>query len=155
MSSINKCIFSGRICSEVECRRTQDGTAVVNYRLAIDRRFKRDGQPSADFVPVVVWGNNAEFAAKYFRKGMRVELVARVQTRDYTTNDGRKVYVTEFVAEEQGFGEPKSDGAGEQKQTTPAYGSPYVPQYNDADVPPVTPTVGGFEEMAVDDDLPF
>jgi single-strand DNA-binding protein len=155
MGSLNKCIFSGRICSEVETRRTSDGTAVTNYRLAVDRRFKREGTPTADFINIVTWGNNAEFAAKYFRKGMRVELVCRVQTRDYTTNDGRKVYVTEFVADEQGFGEPKSDGAGEQKQTTPAYGSPYVPQYNDADIPPVTPTVGGFEEMAADDDLPF
>ncbi len=150
MSSINKCIFSGRICSEVECRRTQDGTAVVNYRLAVDRRFKRDGQPSADFIPVVVWGNNAEFAAKYFRKGMRIELVAHVQTRDYTNHEGRKIYVTEFVADEQGFGEPKQDGEG-----APKYGTPYVPQHSDADIPPVTPTVGGFEEMSVNDDLPF
>jgi single-strand DNA-binding protein len=151
MSSINKCIFSGRICSEVECRRTQDGTAVVNYRLAVDRRFKRAGQPSADFIPVVVWGNNAEFAAKYFRKGMRIELVAHVQTRDYTNSEGRKIYVTEFVADEQGFGEPKAEAG----DNAPKYGMPYVPQYSDADVPPVTPTVGGFEEMAVDDDLPF
>lgn len=154
MSSINKCIFSGRICSEVECRRTSDGTAVVNYRLAVDRRYKREGQPSADFIPVVVWGNNAEFAAKYFRKGMRIELVARVQTRDYTTNDGRKVYVTEFIADEQGFGEPKAE-AGEGKAAAPAYGTPYVPAPADSDIPPVTPTVGGFEEMSADDDLPF
>lgn len=151
MSSINKCIFSGRICSEVECRRTSDGTAVVNYRLAVDRRFKRDGQPSADFIPVVVWGNNAEFAAKYFRKGMRIELVAHVQTRDYTNSEGRKIYVTEFVADEQGFGEPKAEAG----DNAPKYGTPYVPQHSDADIPPVTPTVGGFEEMAVDDDLPF
>lgn len=151
MSSINKCIFSGRICSEVECRRTQDGTAVVNYRLAVDRRYKRDGRPSADFIPVVVWGNNAEFAAKYFRKGMRIELVAHVQTRDYTNHEGRKIYVTEFVADEQGFGEPKAEAG----DNAPKYGTPYVPTPADSDIPPVTPVVGGFEEISADDDLPF
>lgn len=154
MGSLNKCIFSGRICSEVETRRTQDGTAVTNYRLAVDRRFKREGTPTADFINIVTWGNNAEFASRYFRKGMRVELVCRVQTRDYTTNDGRKVYVTEFVADEQGFGEPKAEAG----DNAPKYAAPYVPEQpapSDRDLPPVTPTFGSFEEVSADDDLPF
>lgn len=154
MGSLNKCIFSGRICSEVETRRTSDGTAVTNYRLAVDRRFKREGTPTADFINIVTWGNNAEFASKYFRKGMRVELVCRVQTRDYTNSEGRKIYVTEFVADEQGFGEPKAEAG----DNAPKYAAPYVPEQpapSDRDLPPVTPTFGAFEEMAADDDLPF
>lgn len=150
---MNKCQLIGRLCSEVEKRTTADGTPVVTYRLAVDRRIKREGAQNADFLPCVVWGKGAEFASSYFRKGMKVAVSGRIQTRDYTNSEGRKIYVTEIVVEEQEFCEPKQDGA--QKPSAPAYGSPYVPQYTDADIPPVTPTVGGFEEMAADDDLPF
>lgn len=148
---MNKCQLIGRICSDVEKRTTQDGTAVVTYRLAVDRRVKREGQQNADFLSCVVWGKGAEFAANYFVKGMKVAVCGRIQTRDYTNSEGRKIYVTEIVVEDQEFCEKKADTA----DAAPKYAAPYVPQYTDADVPPVTPTVGSFEDISADDDLPF
>ena len=148
---MNKCQLVGRICSDVESRTTPDGTAVVTYRLAVDRRVKREGQQNADFLSCVVWGKGAEFAAKYFRKGMKIAVCGRIQTRDYTNREGRKIYVTEIVVEEQEFCEPKQESA----QNQGAYGSPYVPQYKDEDIPPVTPTFGGFEELGASEELPF
>ena len=74
---------------------------------AVDRRYKREGEPSADFINFVAYGTAAEFAEKYFKKGTKLLVTARCQTRTYTNNEGKKVYVTEFIVEEQEFTESK------------------------------------------------
>lgn len=106
---MNKCIFMGRLTRDPEIRYTQGEkpVPVVNYTLAVDRRFKREGEPSADFINFVAYSTAAEFAEKYFKKGTKLVVTARCQTRSYTNNEGKKVYVTEFIVEDQEFAESK------------------------------------------------
>ena len=82
--------------------------AISRYTLAVDRRFKRDGDQNADFIPCVSFGKGGEFAEKYFRKGTKIAVVGRIQTGSYTNSKGDKVYTTEVVVEEQEFAESKA-----------------------------------------------
>ena len=106
---MNKVILMGRLTRDPEVRYSggDNATAVARYSLAVDRRFKRDNEPSADFINCVGFGKTAEFAEKYFRKGMRICVVGRIQTGSYTNRDGQKVYTTDVVVEEQEFAESK------------------------------------------------
>ena len=108
---MNKAILVGRLTRDPEVRYSQgdNATAVARYTLAVDRRFKRDGEPTADFIPCVVFGRSAEFAEKYFRQGMRVSISGRIQTGSYTNKDGVKVYTTEVIVEEQEFAESRAE----------------------------------------------
>ena len=107
---MNKVVLVGRLTRDPEVRYSQgdSATAVARYTVAVDRRFKRDGEPTADFIPCVVFGRSAEFAEKYFRQGMRISVSGRIQTGSYTNRDGQKVYTTEVVVEEQEFAESKA-----------------------------------------------
>lgn len=105
---MNKVILIGRIASEVETRRTATGKAVSSYRIAVDRRFKKDGQPDADFLSCVAFGNNGEFAEKYLNKGMKIAVEGSIQTRSYEGKDGKKVYVTEIIVDNHEFCEKKN-----------------------------------------------
>lgn len=107
---MNKAILVGRLSRDPEVRYSQgqNATAVARFTMAVDRRWKREGDPSADFIPCVVFGKSAEFVEKYFRKGMRVSVSGRIQTGSYTNKDGQKVYTTEVVVEEQEFAESKA-----------------------------------------------
>ena len=98
---MNKVILMGRLTRDPEVRYSQgdSATAVARYTVAVDRRFKRDGEPTADFIPCVVFGRSAEFAEKYFRQGMRISVSGRIQTGSYTNKDGVRVYTTEVRAE--------------------------------------------------------
>ena len=89
--------------------------AGCGYKLHIGgwQRYKREGEPSADFINFVAYGAAAEFAEKYFKKGTKLVVVARCQTRTYTNNEGKKVYVTEFIVEDQEFAESKRAAGGE------------------------------------------
>lgn len=99
---MNKVILMRRLTRDPEVRYSggDNATAVARYSLAVDRRFKRDNEPSADFINCVGFGKTAEFAEKYFRKGMRICVVGRIQTGSYTNRDGQKVYTTDVVVEE-------------------------------------------------------
>lgn len=104
---MNKVILSGRLTKDVEFKAT--GTvAVARYTLAVDRKFKKEGQPDADFIRCVVFGRSAEFADKYFSKGMKVAVSGRIQTGSYTAQDGSKRYTTDIMVEEQEFAENKA-----------------------------------------------
>ena len=122
---MNKVVLVGRLTKDPEVRYSQGDNAntVANYTVAVDRRFKskREGEPTADFINCVVWGRDAEFAEKYFTKGMRVALSGRIQTRNYTNKEGVKVYVTEVIVEEQEFAQSKGEnmGTGSFEQPTP------------------------------------
>ena len=108
---MNKAVLVGRLTRDPEVRYSQgdNTTAVARYTVAVDRRFKRDGEPTADFIPCVVFGRSAEFAEKYFRQGMRVSVSGRIQTGSYTNKDGMKVYTTEVIVEEQEFAESRAE----------------------------------------------
>ena len=107
---MNKVILMGRLTRDPEVRYSQgaNATAVARYSLAVDRRFKRDGEPTADFINCVAFGRTAEFAEKYFRQGLIVVVTGRIQTGSYTNKDGVKVYTTDVVIEEQEFAESKA-----------------------------------------------
>lgn len=143
---MNKCILIGRLCTDVEARTTTSGTTVASYRLAVDRRFKKEGQPEADFLNCVAFGNNGEFASKYLRKGIKVAVEGSIQTRSYDDKDGKKVYVTEIIVDQHEFCEKKADSNGATPNTAH---STYVPDAYK------TPQTQGFADMGNDDDLPF
>ena len=107
---MNKVVLVGRLTRDPEVRYSQgdNATAVARYTLAVDRRFRRDGEPTADFIPCVIFGRSAEFAEKYFHQGMRVSISGRIQTGSYTNREGQKGYTTEVVGEEQEFAESKA-----------------------------------------------
>lgn len=119
---MNKIILMGRLTRDPEVRYSSgdNATAIARYTLAVDRRFHREGDPSADFIPCIVFGKGAEFAEKYFRKGIKIALTGRITTGKYTNKEGQTVYTTEVVVEEQEFAESKA--ASERSET--AYGSP-------------------------------
>ena len=108
---MNKWIGVGRIVRDPEVRYTQgeNATAIARYTVAVDRRFKRDGEPTADFINCVAFGKTGEFAEKYFTKGMRVAISGRLTTNSYTNKDGVKVYTTEVTVEEHEFAQSKSE----------------------------------------------
>lgn len=108
---MNKVILMGRLTRDPEVRYSQgEGSlAIARYTIAVDRRFKRDGdQQTADFISCVSFGKTAEFAEKYYRQGTKVLVTGRIQTGSYTNKDGQKVYTTEVVVEEQEFAESKA-----------------------------------------------
>ena len=107
---MNKVILMGRLTRDPEVRYSagENSLAIARYTLAVDRRFKRDGEATADFISCVVFGKQAEFAEKYFRQGIRIVVSGRIQTGSYTNRDGVKVYTTEDVVEEQEFAESKA-----------------------------------------------
>lgn len=104
---MNTVILMGRLTKAPEVRESQSGTKFGVYTLAVDRWFKREGEPDADFINCVVFGKGAEFAEKYLGKGQRVAIVGRIQTRSYTNKYGAKVYTTEVVVENQEFADSK------------------------------------------------
>lgn len=115
---MNKTILIGRLTDEPTVNYTQGENlvAIARYRLAVNRKFHREGEPEADFINCVAFGKQGEFAEKYLHKGMKIAVSGRIQTGSYTNKDGAKVYTTDVVAEEHEFCESKSSGTG----TTPA-----------------------------------
>lgn len=107
---MNKVILMGRLTRDVEVRYSagENATAVARYTLAVDRRFRRDGEATADFINCVAFGRAAEFAEKYYRQGLKIVVSGRIQTGSYTNRDGQKIYTTDVVIEEQEFAESKS-----------------------------------------------
>lgn len=108
---MNKVILLGRLTKDPEVRYTQSENmlAIARYTLAVDRRFKKEGQPSADFINCVAFGKSAEFAEKYMTKGRLFGVIGKIQTRNYENDKKEKVYVTEVVVEEQYFADSKKD----------------------------------------------
>ena len=110
---MNKVILMGRLTRDPEVRYSagENALAIARYTLAVDRRFRRDGEASADFIQCVSFGRTAEFAEKYFRQGLKIAVTGRIQTGSYTNRDGQKVYTTDGVVEEQEFAESKAASA--------------------------------------------
>ena len=118
---MNKVILMGRLTRDPEVRYAQNSnTAVCRYSLAVDRRFKRDGEPDADFFNCTVFGKGAEFAEKYFKQGTKVLVTGRIQNDNYTNKDGQKVYSVQIIVEEQEFAESKNRSSGSGNLQEPA-----------------------------------
>ena len=107
---MNKVILIGRLTRDPEVRYSagENTTAIARYTLAVDRKYKQEGQQNADFIQCIAFGKSAEFAEKYFRKGMKIAITGRIQTGSYTNKEGQKVYTTDVVIEEQEFAESKN-----------------------------------------------
>lgn len=118
---MNKWVGIGRLTQGVDMNYKGD-LAIARYTLAVDRKFKKEGQPDADFIRCVVFGRSAEFADKYFSKGMKVAVSGRIQTGSYTAQDGSTRYTTDIVVEEQEFAEKKPQtGAQSVKRATDGF----------------------------------
>jgi len=101
---MNKVVLIGRLTKDPELKFTLGtGTAVTTFTIAVNRRFKREGQPEADFIPVVVWGKQAESTANYMRKGKLLSVAGRIETRFYEAKEGGRRYVTEVLADDVSF----------------------------------------------------
>ena len=107
---MNKVVLMGRLTRDPEVRYSQgeNALAIARYTLAVDRRFKRDGEQTADFIRCVAFGKQADFAEKWMEKGTKICICGRIQTGSYTNKDGNKVYTTDVVVEEQEFAESKA-----------------------------------------------
>ncbi|HIX58161.1 MAG TPA: single-stranded DNA-binding protein [Candidatus Blautia gallistercoris] len=153
---MNKVILMGRLTRDPEVRYSagENALAIARYTLAVDRRFRRDGEATADFINCVSFGRTAEFAEKYFHQGIRIVVSGRIQTGSYTNRDGVKVYTTEVVVEEQEFAESKSASdsyAASHRNTSAQPGAmPSMPA-------PETASVDGFMNIpdGIDEELPF
>lgn len=146
---MNKVILMGRLTKDPEVRYSQgeQATAIARYTLAVDRRFRRDGdQQTADFIGCVAFGRLGEFAEKYLRKGTKVVVTGRIQTGSYTNKDGQRVYTTDVVVEECEFAESKNASGGGNSGFTPT------------DRPSPSSAAGdGFMNIpdGIDEELPF
>ena len=107
---MNNVCLVGRLTRDPETRITPNGLAVTRFSVAVDRRFKRDGEQTADFINCVSFGKTAEFIEKYFSKGQRIGLTGRIQTGSYTNKEGKKIYTTDVIAENVEFVESKKAG---------------------------------------------
>ena len=149
---LNKIFIMGRLTRDPELRRTQSGTAVTSFTLAVDRDFKsQSGEEETDFIDVVAWRSTAEFAAKYFTKGRMAIVEGRLQIRPWTDKEGNSRRSAEVVADNIYFGDSKRDSAGDMGgYSAPAYTAP-AGGYS---APVGGPS--GFAEIDEEDgDLPF
>lgn len=141
---MNKVILMGRLTRDPEVRYTQgdNASAVARFSLAVDRRFKKDGEQTADFINCVAFGKTGEFIEKYGRKGTKFVVEGRIQTGSYTNKDGQKVYTTDVVVEQVEFAESKSSADGNTTNNTANSNAPTDTSF--MDVPD-----------SIDEELPF
>lgn len=148
---MNKVILMGRLARDPEVRYSQGSQplAVARFSLAVNRRFKREGEPDADFITCVAFGKNGEFVERYFKKGQMVSVVGRLQVRSWDDKDGTKRWSTEVIVEENYFAESKSSFEGREGRSDTMSNKPASakPSTNEGFYP--------IDESLEDDDLPF
>ena len=147
---MNRVILMGRLTRDPEVRYSQGATstAIARYTLAVDRRFKKEGEATADFISCVAFGKGGEFAEKYLRQGTKIVVTGRIQTGSYTNREGQKVYTTEVVVEDQEFAESK---AASQNNSQTSAGNRQQPP------PPMPTDKDEFMQIpdGIDEELPF
>ena len=123
---MNNVVLMGRLTRDPDVTYTAGDTslAIARYTLAVDRRFKRDGEPTADFIRCVAFGKGGEFAERYFRQGTKIAIAGRIQTGSYKNKNGDTVYTTDVVVESQEFAESKKNGGGDGSSQEAAGGVP-------------------------------
>lgn len=139
---MNKVILIGRLAKDPDIRMGTNNTTIARYTLAINRKYHKNNEPTADFIGCVALGKNGEFAEKYLHQGIKIAVIGRIQTGSYTNRDGKKVYTTDILIEEQEFVESKKNQSEEQSQPP---------------VPSLEQDTSGFMDMPsiMDDELPF
>lgn len=116
--ALNKSIIMGRITHDLEVRQTPSGTAVLQFTVAVDRNYSKDGgEKQTDFINCVAWRQTAEFIGRYFGKGRMIAVDGRLQTRTYEDKNGTKHYITELIVENANFTGEKSDGGNYQNNS--------------------------------------
>lgn len=130
---MNHFVAMGRLTADPEVRYTSatEPVCIARYTLAVDRRIKKDGQPTADFIRCVAIGKSGQFAEKYLKKGIKIAITAEIRTGSYDDKDGKKIYTTEALVEHHEFCESKKDAA------------------------PIDGVPAGFQTLDEDDDIPF
>ena len=151
---MNKVILIGRLTRDPEVRYSQgeNSSVIARFTLAVDRRFRRQGEEAtADFIGCVAFGRTAEFAEKYLKQGTKVAAVGRIQTGSYTNKDGQRVYTTDVVVEELEFAESKNASGNN--------GGSYNNEYQSQPMSRPTPSqaADGFMNIpdGIDEELPF
>ncbi len=172
---LNRVILMGRLVSDPELKTTASGISVTSFRIAVDRNYVKQGEErKADFIDIVCWRQQAEFVCRYFGKGAMIAVDGQLQSRTYQAKDGTNRYVTEVVAENVSFTGERRDNSGfggqsyggQKSYGSQSYGSqqPYgaAPQqsYQQQPAQPAQPSYqsgsnADFQEMPLDDDLPF
>ena len=150
---MNKAILMGRLTRDPEMRYSQgeNSTAVARFTLAVDRRFRRsEGGQDADFIGCVTFGKTAEFVEKYFKQGMKMAAVGRIQTGSYTNKEGQKVYTTDVILEEVEFAESKNASSGSSDYRKSGGNNDFKPE-------PSSAMGDGFMNIpdGIDEELPF
>lgn len=170
--ALNKAIIMGRITHDLEVRQTPSGTAVLQFTVAVDRNYSKDGgEKQTDFISCVAWRQTAEFIGRYFYKGRMIAVDGRLQSRTYEDKNGVKHYLTELIVENANFTGEKSDGGNYQNSSFNQQNcGGFVNQYQQAQQIQQTPqqtnngfngdaqTVGDlseFEDVLNDDGVPF
>lgn len=122
---LNRVVIIGRLTRDPELRYTPNGTASCTFTLAVERNFKNsNGEREADFIPIVTWRQLAENCANYLRKGRLTAVEGRIQTRSYENNEGRRVYVTEVIADNVRFLESAKNEDRQQQNDDYSDGTP-------------------------------
>lgn len=145
---MNRVALIGRLTKDPELRKTQSGTSVCSFNLAVNRKVQQQGQPDADFISCVAWNKTAELMEQYLHKGSLVGVEGRIQTRSYDNQQGQRVYVTEVFTESIQFLESKNSTSGNDQPDT-GYQEPQQSNNNTTGYDPN-------ETLNIDsDDLPF
>lgn len=163
---LNRVILMGRLVSDPELKTTSSGISVTSFRIAVDRSYVKAGaERQTDFFDIVCWRSTAEFVCRYFFKGSLIALEGQLQSRTYQAKDGSNRYVVEVVADNVSFTGERREGSGYSQggYSQGGYSQPYdaAPQRGySAPAEPAAPSysngsAGDFEEMPLDDDLPF
>ncbi len=149
---MNKVILMGRLTRDPEVRYSQNGNqmAIARFSIAVDRRFKRDGEPDADFFNCTAFGKQAEFVERYLHKGTKILTSGRIQNDNYTNKDGQMVYSVRVMVDEIEFAESKNAAGGDQG----GYNNNYNNNYNR---PAPSGAGDGFMNIpdGIDEELPF
>ena len=138
--SMNNVVLVGRLTKDIELKYTQSGMAVAKFTLAVNRQFKKEGQPDADFIMCTAFSKTAENLANFMRKGSQIGVVGSIQTGSYDNKDGKRVYTTDVICNNIQFLESRSEQQAQSQQQAPQYTQPQ-PNFN---APPMA-----------DEDLPF
>lgn len=145
---LNRVILMGRLVADPELKTTPSGISVTSFRIAVERSYAKAGEErQADFINIVCWRNMAEFVCKYFSKGSLIALEGQLQGRTYQDKDGSNRYVVEVVADNVSFTGEKTEKQESKPQNYPKQTGTPVAYNNGSD--------RAFEEMPIDDDLPF
>lgn len=153
---LNRTILMGRLVADPELKTTSSGVSVTSFRIAVDRNYVKSGEErKADFIDIVCWRQTAEFVCRYFGKGSLIAVEGQLQSRTYQAKDGTNRYVVEVVADNVSF-------TGERRDAVSSYNQDYSQNYNQTPSVPEQPapsyqsgTNSDFQEMPLDDDLPF